>query len=498
MVEDPPISKAVEVVLRALPCSVALPAGAGKTELIAASVAKATQQGGTCLVLTHTHAGVDALRRRMKKFGVASDQVVVRTIDSWSYDLIAHFPSLAGLDVSGGPDWSKSAEYHRAAARTATSRAVGKMLKVSYTHLFIDEYQDCLVDQHELVLALAMTVPTAVFGDPLQSLFNFRENRPVDWESDVLPKFPAVEIDHRPRRWEPNHPALGAWLVNIRQSLLKGLPVNLEGAPVRWVHRDNPRTYVQVCYQDLRLEGTTAVLGQFRPDCVKAASALKGTYLVMEAIDEKVTSTLAKQIDSDEGATVAKAVVEFAIECSSGLATHIRPDKRRRLGEGRSFTARSPTLQPAYEAVLRVRNDPTPEAVGAALHLLSKLPNVTVHCREAWNEVTRSVAVAATDGCSVSEALSRTRNHARVVGRRPTAHVISRPLLVKGLEYDHVIILNPEKYSAQELYVALTRGSKSVTIISDTVVLPPAAIASRHSKIAPRHSKILSPHPSLF
>lgn len=73
MVEDPPISKAVEVVLRALPCSVALPAGAGKTELIAASVAKATQQGGTCLVLTHTHAGVDALRRRMKKFGVASD-----------------------------------------------------------------------------------------------------------------------------------------------------------------------------------------------------------------------------------------------------------------------------------------------------------------------------------------------------------------------------------------------------------------------------------------
>ncbi|EJI4402197.1 hypothetical protein ND272_003133, partial [Listeria monocytogenes] len=97
----------------------------------------------------------------------SSDQVVVRTIDSWSYDLIAHFPSLAGLDVSGGPDWSKSAEYHRAAARTATSRAVGKMLKVSYTHLFIDEYQDCLVDQHELVLALAMTVPTAVFGDPL-------------------------------------------------------------------------------------------------------------------------------------------------------------------------------------------------------------------------------------------------------------------------------------------------------------------------------------------
>lgn len=434
-------------------------------------------------MLTHTHAGVDVLRRRMKKFGVDNERVVVRTIDSWSYDLIAHFPSLAGLDVSVVPDWSKSADYHRAAARATTSSAVGRMLKVSYTHLFVDEYQDCLVDQHELVLALATTLPTAVFGDPLQSLFNFSDNRPVDWESDILPNFPAVEVDHRPRRWEPNHQALGEWLLEIRHSLLNGLPINLERAPVTWVPRENPRTYVRVCYQALKLEGTIAVLGQFRRDCVNAGSALKGAYLVMEAIDEKVMMTLAEKIDAEEGTTLARAVVEFAIACSSGLASHIPAAKRRRLSEGGSFATTRADLQPAYEAVLQLRNAPTPEAVGTALHLLSKLPDVTVHCREAWNEVTRSVAVAATDGCSVSEALSRTRNHARVVGRRPTARVVSRPLLVKGLEYDHVIILNPEKYSAQELYVALTRGSKSVTIISDTVVLPPPKIASRHPSL---------------
>ena len=414
----------------------------------------------------------------MKKFGVASDQVVVRTIDSWSYDLIAHFPDLAGLAVPAAPDWSKSAEYHRAAARAATTSAVGRMLKVSYTHLFIDEYQDCLVDQHELVLALAATVPTAVFGDPLQSLFNFSKNHPVDWDSDVLPNFPATEIDHRPRRWEPDHQALGAWLVGIRHSLLNGLPINLMSAPVRWVPRNDPRSYVQVCYNALRLEGTIAVLGQFRPDCVKAASALGGTYSVMEAIDEKVTMTLAKKIDAEKGATVAKAVVEFAIACTSGLPSHISAAKRKQLGEGKSFSTRSAELQPAYEAVVQVRSDPTPATVRTALDLLRKLPKVTVHCREAWDEISQSVAVAGTDGCTVVEALHRTRNHSRVIGRRPTARVVSRPLLVKGLEYDHAIILNPEKYSAQELYVALTRGSKSVTMISDTAVLPPATMAT--------------------
>ena len=479
MTDDPLIGNAVQAVLGTLPCSVTLPAGAGKTELIAAAVAEVASRGGTSLVLTHTHAGVDALRRRMKKFGVGHDRVVVRTIDSWSYDLIAHFPKLAALDVPAVPDWSRLAEYHRAAARAVGSKAVGRMLQVSYSNLFIDEYQDCLIDQHELALSLARVLPTAVLGDPLQSLFNFGRNQPVGWDTDVLPSFPAVEVEHRPRRWDPHDQDLGAWLVAIRDDLRNERPLDLRSAPVRWVRRTDPRTYVGTCYAALQLDGTIAVLGRFRPDCVNAAGSLGGTYSVMEAIDEKVTVTLASEIDTKGGAEVAQALVEFAIGATAGLATHISAAKRRQLGAGQSFTTRSDELKPAYEAVVRVRSAPTVAAVRTALDLLGQLPGVTIHCREAWNEVMRSLSTAVTDGCTVFGALQRTRNHARVVGRRPTARVVSRPLLVKGLEYDHVIIIDPSQYSAQELYVALTRGSKSVTVISDNVVLPAAKMAMR-------------------
>ncbi|PQM49848.1 hypothetical protein C5U48_23355 [Mycolicibacter virginiensis] len=484
MTDAPPVEHAVQSVLNALPCSVTLPAGAGKTELIAATVAKVAMQGGTNLVLTHTHAGVDALRRRMEKFEVAKDQVVVRTIDSWSYDLISHFPVLADLAVPAIPDWSNVADYHRAAARAVETNAIKRMLKVSYTNLFIDEYQDCLVDQHELALALAAVLPTAVLGDPLQCLFNFSTNQPVDWDADVLPCFPPVTVAHRPRRWDPNHQALGAWLVAIRDNLHRGLPIDLTSAPVTWVQRHNPRSYVSVCYAALDFEGTVAVLGRFRADCVIAAGSLSGLYSVMEAIDEKVPVTLATKVDTRDGAEVAQAVVEFAVGCASGIANHISAVKRRRLGEGKSFATRDDALKPAYEAVVEIRNAPTPGAVRTALDLLSKLPGVTIHCREAWSEITRSVATAVTDGCTVSEALQRSRNHTRVVGRRPTAREVSRPLLVKGLEYDHVIILNPKNYSAQELYVALTRGSKSVTVISDSGVLPAAEMATRRAEPA--------------
>ncbi|MBT2273225.1 hypothetical protein J7E69_17400, partial [Rhodococcus enclensis] len=131
MTDDPPLQVAVQAVLGSMPCSVTLPAGAGKTELIAALVASIAKNGGASLVLTHTHAGVDALRNRMKRFGIRNKQVVVRTIDSWSYNLIAHFSQLAQLTVPAVPDWSKAGDYHHAAACTARSKAVRRMLKVS-------------------------------------------------------------------------------------------------------------------------------------------------------------------------------------------------------------------------------------------------------------------------------------------------------------------------------------------------------------------------------
>lgn len=477
MSEDPRIEDAVASVLSAQPCSVTLPAGAGKTELIAATVAEVAQQGGTSLVLTHTHAGVDALRRRMMKFGVMREQVVVRTIDSWSYNLIAHFPVLAGLAVPAAPDWSRSTEYHLAAAFAVETRAIAKMLQLSYTNLFVDEYQDCVAEQHRLILALAATVPTTVLGDPLQSLLTFGETPPVDWGTDVLPNFPAVEVDHRPRRWEPDHADLGEWLIDIRADLLNGSAISLGSTPVRWVRKLDDRTFVSACMDALGWEGTIAVLGRFRHECVSAASKLGGRFSVMEAIDEKVPVAFAAKVDEGDGATVAHAMVEFAVNCSVGIPCHISSDKRKRLRDGKSFATRNEDLKPVYEAVVRVRDEPGPIAVRKAFELLGKLPGVSVHCREAWNEVSRSLAAAATDGCTVTEALQLARNHTRAAGRRAAARVVSRPLLVKGLEYDHVVILNPAAYEAQELYVALTRGSKSVTVISESSTLPAVAMA---------------------
>ena len=44
---------------------------------------------------------------------------------------------------------------------------------------------------------------------------------------------------------------------------------------------------------------------------------------------------------------------------------------------------------------------------------------------------------------------------------------------MKGLEFDHVVVLDADGFDARNLYVALTRGAKSLTIVSRDKIITP-------------------------
>ncbi len=73
----------------------------------------------------------------------------------------------------------------------------------------------------------------------------------------------------------------------------------------------------------------------------------------------------------------------------------------------------------------------------------------------------------------LEEAAIRTRDRTRRIGRAPGRYVISRTLLVKGLEFDHALILDANALDRKNLYVALTRASRSLTVLGTSPVLDP-------------------------
>ena len=65
------------------------------------------------------------------------------------------------------------------------------------------------------------------------------------------------------------------------------------------------------------------------------------------------------------------------------------------------------------------------------------------------------------------------RDHTRRNGRPVPKKAIGRTLLIKGLEFDHVVLLNADDFDKENLYVALTRGSRSLTVLSRQPYLDP-------------------------
>ena len=152
---------------------VVAPAGYGKTHAIAECL---DYTEGRQLILTHTHAGVASLKEKIQKQGIAYSQYRVETISGFAQKYVNAF--YCGSDI---PEQEDSTAYYpfiiEKAKHLFEIAPIKDVIKATYSGLFVDEYQDCTVAQHNLVKALADILPTRILGDHLQGIFRSEERR---------------------------------------------------------------------------------------------------------------------------------------------------------------------------------------------------------------------------------------------------------------------------------------------------------------------------------
>lgn len=133
--------------------TVTAPAGCGKTHLIADALTRHASKKPV-LVLTHTNAGVVALRGRLDRLGVPSKAYRLSTIDGWAMRLISTFPSRSAHDRGLLALANPGADYPNirvAAWKLLKAGHVNDILAATYERLIVDEYQDCSIRQHAVV-----------------------------------------------------------------------------------------------------------------------------------------------------------------------------------------------------------------------------------------------------------------------------------------------------------------------------------------------------------
>ncbi|MBF4209233.1 hypothetical protein EI533_16005 [Pseudomonas donghuensis] len=454
------------------------PAGYGKTHLIAMAVRASTAKQ---LVLTHTFAGVNSIKTKMAALGVPASKYQVDTIASWSLRLCLAYPKTSGCNTDSPADSEQWNRLYTSCSALLTKTFIRRAVASTYAGVYVDEYQDCSGLQHRLVCSLADFLPCRLLGDPLQAIYDFDDAKPVDWKAHVFPRFECLGQLETPWRWKDN-PELGNWLKEVRTKIQAGQQIDLLGRRPRSVSplRINPG--------DLDRKQHSALLGFLgHPETVIAllggdqksknqthalARSLAGRFSSIEEIEGRDLHAFLKKLSKAK--TSQKGFLEcivFAKKCFTGVSKVLTLGTLR--GEVANLTkaTKHPELLSAANAYLQ---EPTSRRLSVFFDALKSNPQTGSYRRDLLHRLLHVLKLhSENEGMSLvaaGEAYQRDMRHSG----RPIKHtkLIGTTLLVKGLEFDHAVILNADALDPRHLYVAMTRGSKSLTIVGSCRYVP--------------------------
>jgi superfamily I DNA/RNA helicase len=451
---------------------VVAPAGCGKTYLLAEAVATSI---GRQLVLTHTHAGVRAIRGHLERQGVPSAKSLVATIDGFALRYVRAFPTLSRWNVEcpTSTDWKSLRE---AALLVVRTKAIRRVLSATYAGVFVDEYQDCSIAQHLLVLELNEIMPVRVVGDPLQAIFALLDRDEYCQWRDIERQFTLVAELNTPHRWNDHNRELGLWLTAVRSHFISGEDIDLRNAPAIWKQPGNQKNQAQLaaCFRiKARKEHSMVALRQWRPQCHKLARNLKGKFRAMETVECDELLEWSQTLEDATGVQRVVGLLKFADQCMAGLPASIKK-LGERLAEGRPPKPQRSDFKVVLQALEYVQGSTELQSMLDAMTAITSIDDTLVMARpEMWKEMRRSLKEHGNNAtASLRQTAWNLRNRLRHTGSKLDKASLATPLLVKGLEFDHALILDANDHVEPEsLYVAMTRGSRSLTILSDNPVL---------------------------
>ncbi|HCG7064333.1 hypothetical protein CGH81_10620 [Vibrio parahaemolyticus] len=464
----------IEAVLDSDLGSIVAPAGCGKTHLITEALSIRAQK--PILVLTHTTAGVSALKKRLRRLSVPTSYYVVTTIDGWALRIANSFP--ASCPISASPDNPRQfyPELRRSVLSSLNSGGLHEIIKASYSRLLVDEYQDCDNNQHNIIASLSQVLPTVVFGDPMQCIFSFAGPMP-DWQQEVQQRFPLLGTLGTPWRWNnAGAPDLGEWILDARETLLRRESLDLTDCPNHVLWRPltgnaqtdliNQHNAQQRIINQNQTDSFLVIGSSMNERSRHRYAQSSRTTQVVEQVQLAQVITAASEFDRLNGINLVESILTTA----STMATNV--EMARTLTRVKSILGGRNRQPPTTfeQALSNVASSNERSDILTALQEVESKNGTRIYRRSAYTALKDlvSLSVSSPDK-TMSESAMIIREQIRQKGdTRIPKRAIGSTLLLKGLEADHCLILdaNERGMDNKHLYVALSRGAKTVTVFS--------------------------------
>lgn len=443
------------------------PAGYGKTEEIADAVCECE---GKQLILTHTRAGVAALRDRLKRNNISSDKYEIDTIASFCLKWCKAYPSTAQTQM---PHKNSEIEYqdiYKGTRRVFSFYWAKSVLKQTYAGIFVDEYQDCTKSQHEIFMQLENLIPIRIYGDPLQGIFYWvKDDEIVNWN---LFSFKVITPLSIPWRWEKTNKELGVLLDNLRRKII----VALDGEPVTINISDVPGCMTIInssqwnngryAYRVNNYE--SVVYLSVITNKQKSFSQHNGGFFQCdERKDLAEVEEIIADIESNKNEKKALVFLELMKNMINGIQSELG-SYINNLMKGKSDFSRISKHKELGQIIEKICCENTPQPILEALRWFWKSEDFKIYRKELFYRIGRIYAHMVEEKTSLREAVEELSCQREFLEKTfDFPRLSSRTVLTKGLEFDCVIIDARDKMDVRDFYVAMTRAKRHIYIISD-------------------------------
>ena len=463
------------------------PAGYGKTHTIMECL-HIFEASKKCLILTHTHAGIASIKEKMQKGSINPRKFAIDTISSFALQ----YSNTFHINKAEIPKIEDN-DYFNFAIETAikifSSQPLKAVIKSSYSKLLVDEYQDCTNLQHKMILALSDILPTHILGDPLQGIFEFRNSTIVDMESDgeMQGLNQNIQTLDTPWRWNQHGTIeLGQALAYIRTLLLSRTPIDLQHFHPH-IHvviepengfLDQINNSNRIIWNEINNRSTDSLLflhpisTSVNPR-ITFIQRFSNTVRLIESIDDKDYYKFSNYFDTQTGQNLINKILDFMKIISSKTVIGEWFNDNGLLKNKRSLEDKIVTqkLQSMINSIVQQKSF---KNIAVLITELVQLPNNKCYRVELKKDMIKALELAYAENNTVYESMKKNRDILRRVGRNIKGRCIGTTLLTKGLEFDVVIVLNAHLFSnSRHLYVALTRASKKLIVISQSSILNP-------------------------
>lgn len=433
------------------------PAGCGKTESIVNLIKEYTGDK-KILVLTHTNAGIENIERRLRKKKISTKKCNIYTIASFCSIYVTAFRVTSKIyDNSYEQIYSKMDEL-------MNNNHIKNIIKNTYELMLVDEYQDCNLIQHSIIRKVSKLISYKIYGDPLQAIYNFEKTN-IKFEHIINKDYELLENMTYPWRWKNCNYEMGNWINLSREKLIEN-DLNIFNSLPNGVEVFKYDNYQDLCKKAIQFSyynGRNVILFNLENQANTFCKKLGGRFFFQEEIECKALKNLIEYIDNKNVLGIVKEFIKISKMCFTNFLTEYNNVVNKVEKNNFDFKGLKTNKELANLISTAIVEFKLQTLIEMA-DVIDKDTNLKLYRKELWEVLKKLLKELLANNRTAKETIILIRNSKINNNNFKYKNMVSRILLVKGLEFENVFIVNPDELTKELLYVAISRPTQRLII----------------------------------